>query len=296
MAAVSSLLVPSGAGFFAWCFASVVARPLRGRHCPGRLPWLVAGGGRPLGRRGVGLVPWWPRVRSAGPGRGGCPRLVVARPLRGRGLCLVLRIRCCPSTTWPLPPWTASLARGRGRSAAWPRGVGLVRSWPRVRSAGRVVAAATVSSLHVPSGAGVLLGASHPLLPVHYVAVTTRVGFPGSRSGAVVRLASWCGAAAVLGPGSVRRGRVAVGGRRLVVARPLRGRGLAWCFASVVARPLRGRYRPGRLCWFVVGGGRPLGGLGGRWPWRVSQPVTAPALSSGPKPDPDETPKARDEA
>ncbi|MGC0422914.1 hypothetical protein ABIA38_008459, partial [Embleya sp. AB8] len=57
-------------------------------------------------------------------------------------------------------------------------------------------AAAAASSSHVPSGAGVLLGASHPLLPVHYVAVTALDGFPGSWSGAVVRGASGGSAAA----------------------------------------------------------------------------------------------------
>ncbi|MGC0417622.1 hypothetical protein ABIA38_003136 [Embleya sp. AB8] len=41
----------------------------------------------------------------------------------GPGLCLVLRIRCCPSTTWPLLPWTALLARGRGRLCVGRRGV-----------------------------------------------------------------------------------------------------------------------------------------------------------------------------
>ncbi|MGC0423379.1 hypothetical protein ABIA38_008927 [Embleya sp. AB8] len=76
-----------------------------------------------------------------------------------------------------------------------------------------------------PPGPGSLLGASHPLLPVHYVAVTALVGFAGSWSGAVGRLGvgvlgCWRG-----GPGSVRRGRVVAGGHRLVVARPLRGRG-----------------------------------------------------------------------
>ncbi|MGC0419174.1 hypothetical protein ABIA38_004695 [Embleya sp. AB8] len=90
---------------------------------------------------------------------------------------------------------------------------------------GRVVVGAAVSSLHVPSGAGSLLGASHPLLPVHYVAVAALVGFAGSWSGAVGRLGvgvlgCWRG-----GPGSVRRGRVVAAGHRLVVARPLRGRG-----------------------------------------------------------------------
>ncbi|MGC0423559.1 hypothetical protein ABIA38_009108 [Embleya sp. AB8] len=41
-----------------------------------------------------------------------------------------------------------------------------------------------------PPGPGSLLSAPHPLLPVHYVAVTTRDGFPGSWSGAVGRLAA----------------------------------------------------------------------------------------------------------
>ncbi|MGC0420726.1 hypothetical protein ABIA38_006256 [Embleya sp. AB8] len=122
-AAVSSLLVPSGAGVFAWCFASVVARPLRGRYCPGRLP-LTRGRGRLAAwRRGVGLVLRLPRVRSAGPTRGGCHRLVVARPLRGRGLawCFAsvvarpLRGRYCPR--W-LP-----LTRGREPLSVGRRGV-----------------------------------------------------------------------------------------------------------------------------------------------------------------------------
>ncbi|MGC0416603.1 hypothetical protein ABIA38_002111 [Embleya sp. AB8] len=192
-AVVSSLHVPSGAGVFAWCFASVVARPLRGRHCPGQLPWLVVGGGWPLGVVGLG----WCR---GGPGSGRRGRVVAAVTVSsllvpsGAGFCLVLRIRCCPSTTWPSLPRSASLARGRGWLAAWRRGVGLVPWWP------------------------------------------------------------WVGSA---GPG---RG----GCHRLVVARPLRGRGFAWCSASVVARPLRGRYHPGRLPWLVVGGRCPwgVGGFG----------------------------------
>ncbi|MGC0415763.1 hypothetical protein ABIA38_001271 [Embleya sp. AB8] len=121
-ARVSSLLVPSGAGVFAWCFASVVARPLRGRHCPGRLCWLVVGGGRPLGVVMWGCCRAWPRVRSAGPTRDGGHRLVVARPLRGRGLCLVLRIRCCPSTTWPLLPSLASSDSWSGAVVPWASG------------------------------------------------------------------------------------------------------------------------------------------------------------------------------
>ncbi|MGC0423460.1 hypothetical protein ABIA38_009008, partial [Embleya sp. AB8] len=71
------------------------------------------------------------------------------------GLCLVLRIRCCPSTTWPSLPWSALLARGRGRLAAWRRGVGPVRGGPGSVRRGRLVAAVTASSLLVPSGAGV---------------------------------------------------------------------------------------------------------------------------------------------
>ncbi|MGC0422850.1 hypothetical protein ABIA38_008395, partial [Embleya sp. AB8] len=75
-----------------------------------------------VGRLGVGVLGCW-RGGSGSVRRGrlvaGGRRLVVARPLRGRGFFLVLRIRCCPSTTWPSLPWSASLARGRGRSAAW---------------------------------------------------------------------------------------------------------------------------------------------------------------------------------
>ncbi|MGC0421830.1 hypothetical protein ABIA38_007366, partial [Embleya sp. AB8] len=96
--------------------------PVRGHCCPGRLGWLVVGGRLAAWRRGVGLVCGWSRVRSAGPGRDGCHRLVVARPLRGRGLCLVLRIRCCPSTTWPLPPWSASPDSRSGAVVHWASG------------------------------------------------------------------------------------------------------------------------------------------------------------------------------
>ncbi|MGC0419650.1 hypothetical protein ABIA38_005171 [Embleya sp. AB8] len=148
---------------------------------------LAVGGRCPLGVVVLGCCPGWPRVRSAGQGRGGGRRLVVARPLRGRGLCLVLRIRCCPSTTWPSLPGTASLVRGRGPLSARRRAVELVRG----------------------------------------------------------------------GPGSVRRGRVVAGGRRVVVARPLRGRGFClvlrirccpsttWPLPPGTASLARGR---GRLC------------------------------------------------
>ncbi|MGC0422619.1 hypothetical protein ABIA38_008163 [Embleya sp. AB8] len=133
VAAVSSLLVPSGAGVFAWCSASVVARPLRGRCRPGRFPLTRGRGSLSVGRRGVGLVAWWPWVRSAGPGRGGGRRLVVARPLRGRGFCLVLRIRCCPSTTWPLPPGTASSDSRSGAVVHWASGCSAAAQAVRAR-------------------------------------------------------------------------------------------------------------------------------------------------------------------
>ncbi|MGC0423380.1 hypothetical protein ABIA38_008928 [Embleya sp. AB8] len=212
--------------------------------------WVVRGRGRSAalaswGWAGVWLVPG----PFGGPGRGGWPPSRRCTSPPGPGFCLVLRIRCCPSTTWPLPPSTASLTRGRGRLAAWRRVVELVRGGPGSVRRGRVVTAATASSLHVPSGAGVfawcsasvvarplrgryrprwlpltrgrgrsaawrravglvpwlvpgpfggagswgwppsrrctsppgpgsLLGAPHPLLPVHYVAVTALVGIP----------------------------------------------------------------------------------------------------------------------
>ncbi|MGC0416616.1 hypothetical protein ABIA38_002124 [Embleya sp. AB8] len=132
-----------------------------------------------------------------GAGRDGCHRLVVARPLRGRGLCLVLRIRCCPSTTWSSLPSTASLARGRGRSAAWRRAVGLVCGWSRVRSAGpgrdsghRLVAARPLR------GRGLCLVLRIRCCPSTTWPLPPWSASPDSRSGAVVRGASGCSAAA----------------------------------------------------------------------------------------------------
>ncbi|MGC0422888.1 hypothetical protein ABIA38_008433 [Embleya sp. AB8] len=129
---------------------------------------------------------------------------------------------------------SAWLARGRG---GWPVGV-VVLGWcvvgPGSVRRGRVVAGGRRLVVARPLRGRGFLGASHPLLPVHYVAVTTLVGFAGSWSGAVVRLASWCWAGAVVGPGAVRRGRVVTVATASSLHVPSGAGVFAWCFASVL--------------------------------------------------------------
>ncbi|MGC0418790.1 hypothetical protein ABIA38_004309 [Embleya sp. AB8] len=201
-------------------------------------------------------------------------RLVVARPVRGRGLLL--------GAPHPLLPvhYVAVTARD-GFPGSWSGAVGRLgvvalgwwRGWPWVRSAepgrGGWPPPRRCTS---PPGPGFLLGAPHPLLPVHYVAVTARDGFPGSRSGAVGRLGvgvlgCWRG-----GPGPVRRGRLVAGSRRLVVARPLRGRGL--CLV------LRIRCCPSTTWPSPPGTASLARGRGRSAAWRPRRPVAMPRLAA----------------
>ncbi|MGC0423154.1 hypothetical protein ABIA38_008701 [Embleya sp. AB8] len=137
---------------------------------------LIRGRGRLSGgHRGVGLGGGWPWVRSAGPGRGGGRRLVVARPLRGRGLCLVLRIRAArPLRGRCRPGRPCWLVVGGG----WPLGVVVVGWWVVApgpfggAGSWRLPASRRCTS---PPGPGSVLGAPHPCCPS-----TTWPSLPGT--------------------------------------------------------------------------------------------------------------------